>query len=142
MHAQRAPGGRQRTTHTMTRILIVDDEPTIRSSMAAMLRMENYQVSTASDGREALDGALLQRPDLIITDYNMPRMNGQQLLEALRAEPATAGVPVLMLSGNVTRTDAPTGGAVTANAALVKPFTRAQLLAALQALLAPTAPPA
>lgn len=126
----------------MTRILIVDDEPTIRSSMAAMLRMENYQVSTASDGREALDGALQQPPDLIITDYNMPRMNGQQLLEALRAEPATACVPVLMLSGNVTRADAPAGGAVTANAALVKPFTRAQLLSALQTLLASSAPSA
>ena len=127
----------------MTRILIVDDEPTIRSSMAAMLRMENYQVSTASDGREALDGALQQPPDLIITDYNMPRMNGQQLLEALRAEPATACVPVLMLSGNVTRADASTtGGAVTANAALVKPFTRAELLSALQTLLASSAPSA
>ena len=125
----------------MIRILIVDDEPTIRSTIATMLRMENYEVTTASDGREALDSVLVHGPDLIITDYNMPRMNGQQLLDAVRDIPCTATVPVLMLSGNTAVRPCPAGDAHTPTAYLIKPFTRAQLLCVLDTLLNPLRPP-
>ena len=125
----------------MIRILLVDDEPTIRSTIATMLRMENYEVTTACDGREALDSVLAHGPDLIITDYNMPRMNGQQLLDAVRDTPAVTKVPVLMLSGNTAPRRDPAGDAQAPTAYLIKPFTRAQLLCVLDALLKPLQPP-
>ncbi len=124
----------------MIRILIVDDEPTIRSTIATMLRMENYEVTTACDGREALDSVLAHGPDLIITDYNMPRMNGQQLLDAVRDIPCIAMVPVLMLSGNTAPRPCSAGDAHTPSAYLIKPFTRAQLLCVLDTLLNPLRP--
>lgn len=133
--------GTQSRRHTMIRILLVDDEPTILSTIATMLRMENYDVATACDGREALDSVLAHGPDLIITDYNMPRMNGQQLLDAVRDTPSTAMVPVLMLSGNTAPRPSPAGVAQTPTAYLIKPFTRAQLLGVLHTLLNPLQPP-
>lgn len=125
----------------MIRILLVDDEPTILSTIATMLRMENYEVTTARDGREALDSVLAHGPDLIITDYNMPRMNGQQLLDAVRDSPPTAKMPVLMLSGNTAPRPCPADLAQARTAYLIKPFTRAQLLGVLHTLLNPLQPP-
>lgn len=139
--ARRVWAGMPLRHHTMIRILIVDDEPTIRSTIATMLRMENYDVATACDGREALDSVLAHGPDLIITDYNMPRMNGQQLLDAVRDTPSTAMVPVLMLSGNTAPRPSPAGVARTPTAYLIKPFTRGQLLCVLTTLLNPLRPP-
>ena len=76
----------------MVRVLIVDDEPTILSTVAAMLRMENYAVSTACDGQEGLDRARACQPDLIITDFNMPKLNGLALLSpGRRKTPTEAG---------------------------------------------------
>ena len=124
----------------MVRVPIVDDEPTIRSTVAAMLRMENYAVSTACDGQEGLDCARACRPHLIITDFNMPGLNGLELLSAVRREPAMATVPVLMLSGNQVDAGAAGQGRIDGYDFLAKPFTRAQLLGVMQNLLAPVRP--
>ena len=124
----------------MVRVLIVDDEPTILSTVAAMLRMENYAVSTACDGQEGLDRARICQPDLIITDFNMPKLNGLELLSAVRREPAMAAVPVLMLSGNKVDAKSAHQGSPEAYDFLAKPFTRAQLLCMMQSLLTPRRP--
>lgn len=82
----------------MSLILIVDDSETIVNFLRMVLESEQYQVATAADGTEGLAKAHQTLPDLIITDSIMPGMDGFALLHALRADPATEGVPVIMLT--------------------------------------------
>ena len=85
----------------MSRILIVDDSETVVHFLRMVLEREKYEVDTASDGTDALAKAHQSLPDLIVTDSIMPGMDGFALLHALRADPATEAVPVIMLtSGN------------------------------------------
>ena len=84
-------------------ILVVDDEPAIRMTAAAILEMHGYKTAIASDGEEALECALKIRPDLVLSDVVMPNMNGVQLAIALReALPETR---ILLFSGNTATTD-------------------------------------
>ncbi len=80
------------------RILVVDDEPMVRDTLAQVLVDEGYIVDTAVDGEDALDRAHEARPDAILLDLMMPGMNGRQFLQALRNEPAYAQVPVLIMT--------------------------------------------
>jgi DNA-binding response OmpR family regulator len=82
----------------MSRLLIVDDSETIVHFLRMVLESENYEVDSASDGIEGLAKAHQSLPDLIITDSIMPGMDGFALLHALRADPATEAVPVIMLT--------------------------------------------
>jgi signal transduction histidine kinase len=80
-------------------ILIVDDDDMLRAIMRAELEEEGYEVTEAADGKEALELCGEMRPDLLIVDVVMPRMNGFELCQALRAQPQTAFVPILMATG-------------------------------------------
>jgi len=82
----------------MSLILIVDDSETIVNFLRMVLESEEYQVDTATGGTEGLAKAHQALPDLIITDSIMPGMDGFALLHALRADPATEAVPVIMLT--------------------------------------------
>ena len=82
----------------MSRVLIVDDSETIVTFLRMILESEKYEVDTAADGAEGLAKAHQSLPDLIITDSIMPGMDGFALLHALRADPATEAVPVIMLT--------------------------------------------
>ena len=82
----------------MSRVLIVDDSETIRTFLRMILEGENYEVDTATDGAEGLARAQKSLPDLIITDSIMPGMDGFGFLHALRADPFTEAVPVIMLT--------------------------------------------
>ena len=85
----------------MSRILIVDDSETILTFLQAIFQREQYEVVTATDGIDGLAKVHQTRPDLIITDSIMPGLDGFGFLRALRADPVTEGVPVIMLtSGN------------------------------------------
>ncbi len=79
-------------------ILVVDDDPDIRDSLTFALENEGMTVRSASNGREALEMLAQERPSLILLDLLMPEMNGWQLFEALRADAALAGVPVIVIS--------------------------------------------
>ena len=79
-------------------ILIIDDDPNIRETLGIHLRNAGYQVRTAKDGIEGGHAVLECRPDLIITDAQMPHMDGFELVAALRADPSLAGIPVIMLT--------------------------------------------
>src|SRR5512146_3180553 len=79
------------------RILVVDDEPMVRDTLAQVLADEGYMVDIAVDGEDALDRVQQARPDAILLDLMMPGMNGRQFLQALRNEPAYAQVPVLIM---------------------------------------------
>jgi CheY-like chemotaxis protein len=84
-------------------ILIVDDEPAILMTAAAILELQGYQTVTATDGATALQCALEFKPDLVLTDVVMPRMNGVQLAIELKDKlPSTA---VLLFSGNIATAD-------------------------------------
>lgn len=119
----------------MTAILIVEDEAAIRNNIARLLRMEGYEVATAADGSEGLAQARGRAPDLVITDINMPGMDGFALVEALRAEPALATTPVMMLTALDDRASMRRGMRAGADDYLAKPFTRVELLDALDGLL-------
>lgn len=80
------------------RILVVDDETHILHVLSLKLVNAGFEVATALDGEEGLEIALSMRPDLIITDYQMPFMTGLELCERLRREPTTSHIPALMLT--------------------------------------------
>ena len=81
------------------RILVVDDDRSLAHLVEEVLKFHGYTVRTAFDGLDALEKVQQEVPDLIILDLIMPKMNGYEVCRALQASPATAGIPVLMLTG-------------------------------------------
>ena len=79
-------------------ILVADDETHILNVVSLKLRGAGYRVLTACDGQEALDIAVREHPDLLITDYHMPMLSGLELCRRLKQDPATAGIPAIMLT--------------------------------------------
>ncbi|MGV3571956.1 MAG: protein kinase domain-containing protein [Ramlibacter sp.] len=119
----------------MAAILVVEDDAAIRNNIARLLQLEGHAVSVAVDGREGLEQALARAPDLVITDINMPGMDGFALAEALRAQPALGTLPILMLTALDDRASMRRGMRAGADDYLAKPFTRVELLDALAGLL-------
>jgi len=113
-------------------ILIVDDEFAIVETLGEVVSLEGYGFAGAANGKEALAYLRTQRPDLVLLDYMMPVMDGLQALEALRADPQVASLPVIMMT-------AAAAGIPAAqkrwNDLLLKPFEASQLLRAIRALI-------
>ena len=82
----------------MTKVLIADDQPNIRLSLAMILADAGYEVMEAGDGRGTLELARHERPDVILLDVWMPGMHGFEVLKTLRSNPATESIPVVMLT--------------------------------------------
>jgi CheY-like chemotaxis protein len=82
----------------VTVVLVVDDEPTLRSILAEVLRDEGYAVVTAADGQDALEIFVRENPDLVLMDVMMPRMDGLAAYRALRALPTGTTVPIVLTS--------------------------------------------
>jgi two-component system, OmpR family, response regulator MprA len=120
------PDGRQR-------VLVVDDEPAVREALRASLEFDGYRVSVASDGADGLELIARDRPDLVVLDVMMPRMDGLTACRRLRA--ADPGMPVLMLTARDAVGDRVTGLNAGADDYLVKPFDLDELLARVRALL-------
>jgi two-component system, OmpR family, response regulator MprA len=117
----------------LARVLVVDDEPALRDALESSLAFEGYEVATASDGVEALDAIAESKPDLVLLDIMMPRMDGLTAVRRLRARGDT--VPVLMLTARDAVGDRVTGLDVGADDYLAKPFELDELLARVRALL-------
>ncbi|GAB6876437.1 response regulator [Thermaerobacter litoralis] len=83
------------------RVLVVDDVPAVRAFLQLALAEQGYQVVLAEDGRTALELAREVQPDLILLDWVMPRMDGAQVLRALRRDPQLSRVPVIVMTGSV-----------------------------------------
>jgi two-component system response regulator MprA len=115
------------------RILVADDDPAVRDSLRRSLSFNGYDVSTASDGRQALDAVRESRPDLLLLDVNMPVVDGLETCRRLRA--AGDDLPVLMLTARVEVGDRVLGLDVGADDYLAKPFALEELLARIRALL-------
>jgi DNA-binding response OmpR family regulator len=119
-----------------TRILIIDDDIGFRDLLRIHLSAAGYEVQVADDGVTGGRALLAQAPDLIVSDVNMPFLDGFELLSLLRSDADTASIPVILLSG---RSDGDTmAKAVELGAAdfLTKPVTRDQLLESVEASLA------
>jgi two-component system response regulator MprA len=117
----------------LARILVVDDEPALRDALESSLAFEGYEVTTASDGLEALDAIAANTPDLVLLDIMMPRLDGLTTVRRLRSRGDT--VPVLMLTARDAVGDRVTGLDVGADDYLAKPFELDELLARVRALL-------
>jgi CheY-like chemotaxis protein len=120
-------------------ILICDDEPHVTQLMGLTLGDAGFRVREAADGREALDLALAEPPDLVITDFQMPRMNGLELARHLRSRPETTRVPVIMLTSRSHRIDADELAATAILRVLPKPFSPRDVAAEATRLLRPDA---
>jgi DNA-binding response OmpR family regulator len=117
------------------RILIVDDEPSIVISLEFLMRREGFEVSAARDGEEGLAAIRTQRPDLVILDVMMPRLNGFEVCEAVRADPALADVRILMLTAKGREAEVRKGLALGADAYIPKPFSTHELVGRVHTLL-------
>jgi two-component system, OmpR family, response regulator MprA len=115
------------------RVLVVDDEPAVRSALERALRLEGYDVELASDGAEALHRLSLHSPDAVVLDVLMPHVDGLEVCRRLRA--ADDRTPVLMLTARDAVGDRVAGLDAGADDYLVKPFALEELHARLRALL-------
>lgn len=117
-------------------IVLVDDEPYVTSVVAAKLRKCGDDVRTAIEGEEAFQLAIERVPDLIVTDQQMPVTNGYQLAIKLRNDPATANVPVIMLTARGHLLSAAEVAMTNIRTILPKPFSTRELLTQIDQVLA------
>jgi len=109
-------------------ILVVDDDPVIQKLLEVNFSIEGYQVEVAGDGLEALEKAKAVSPDLIVLDVMMPRMNGLEAAKALKADPKTASIPIIMLSAKAQDIDQDAGREAGVDLYMTKPFDPLDLL--------------
>jgi DNA-binding response OmpR family regulator len=123
----------------MTRVLVVDDDPVIADLVAFRLTRLGLDVSVETDGQAGLAAARELRPDLVVLDWMMPRMNGLEMCAALRAEPdeQLARTPVLLLTAKAQEPDLERGFAAGATDYIVKPFSPRELATRVTAALPP-----
>ncbi|MBI5279481.1 MAG: protein kinase [Burkholderiales bacterium] len=119
----------------MTTVLIVEDDDAIRNNVTRLLKLEGYDIVSAVNGREGLLRVREMKPDVVITDIGMPEMDGFALLEAIRGDKAIAGTSVMVLTALDDRASMRRGMTAGADDYLAKPFTRVELLEALESLL-------
>lgn len=103
-------------------VLVVDDDPVIQRLLRLNFEMEGYRVLLAADGAEALDRTRTERPDIVILDVMMPKMNGIQVASTLKADADTADIPIVILSAKAQALDVVAGQATGAEAYVTKPF--------------------
>jgi two-component system chemotaxis response regulator CheY len=106
------------------RVLVVDDSSTMRRIIANTLKKLGHdEIIEAGDGTEALQVVEAGRPDLILTDWNMPRMDGREFVQTLRQNPEMGGIPVLMVTTQAEKPDVVVALEAGVNDYVVKPFT-------------------
>jgi len=118
------------------KILVVEDDPDLVELLSFNLRGCGFTVSTASDGLDALKKARTILPDLILLDLMLPELDGFGVCEILRREPATASIPIIMVTAMSSQFARLAGLEAGANDYITKPFSPKQLIARVQAFLA------
>lgn len=117
------------------KVLIVDDEPNIVMSLEFLMKKAGFEVAVAVDGEEALAQVERVNPDLVLLDVMMPKKSGYEVCEALRADPARAGMKIVMLTAKGRETEVAKGMALGADAYVTKPFSTKDLVAQVTSLL-------
>jgi DNA-binding response OmpR family regulator len=117
------------------RILIADDEPNIVVSLEFLMKREGFEVATAVDGEATLAAIERTRPDLVLLDIMLPKMNGFEVCQRIRSNPQWSGIKVLMLTAKGRDTEVAKGLALGADAYVTKPFSTKDLVAQVRQLL-------
>lgn len=117
-------------------VLIVDDSPTIVNMLQFGLMQQGFRVIACTDGEQAYEQAIAQRPDIIVADLDMPRLDGYQLIRYLREKPETANIPVLIISSRESRAEAARGLRISASAFVSKPFSMDRVVIHVERLTA------
>ncbi len=118
----------------MTKVLVVDDDPVIVRLLRVNFEMEGYEVATAGDGEEGLLAVRADRPDIIVSDVMMPKLDGLEFAAALKGDPMLASVPIILLSAKAQNADIDAGLDI-ADDYVTKPFDPLELLDRVAALL-------
>jgi DNA-binding response OmpR family regulator len=119
-------------TETPSRVLVVDDDPTVSEVVARYLERDGYAVETVADGRTALDRALAEPPDLVVLDLMLPGLDGLEVCRRLRA---LAPVPIVILTARGQENDRIVGLDLGADDYVAKPFSTKELVARVRAVL-------
>ena len=117
------------------RVLLADDDAGLRRLIGTTLGTENFDLLQAVDGEEALRIARQQRPELVLLDVNMPKLDGFEVCRHLKSEPETSGIKVVMLTARTADADRARGREAGADEYFIKPFSPVQLLNKVYALL-------
>ena len=117
------------------KILIVDDERYILHILDFSLGAEGYEVITAGDGEQAVERSRSDKPDLIVMDIMMPKMDGFEACKVIKADPDTRNIPVIMLTAKGREVDKKRGLDAGADEYLTKPFSPAKLIERVQVVL-------
>ncbi len=119
----------------MKKILIVDDKLEVVELVTAILEGEDYQTISASDGREALEKIGKEKPDLVLLDIIMPKMDGLAVLSEVKKDPKTKEIPIIMLTAKGQKSDQEKGRELGATRYIVKPFSPSHLLRKIEEVL-------
>lgn len=132
------PERRERERHSArpgTRVLVIDDSPTIVALLKRMLQQNHFDVLVAYDGESGLEIARRERPDLIFLDIVLPGIDGFSALRKLRRDPVTKDIPIVMISGNAQATEQFYVQRIGADDFMKKPFSRAEVFNRIEQLL-------
>ena len=117
------------------RLLVVDDEKALVETLTVRLEANDYEVLKAYDGQEALDKAKEEKPDLIILDLMLPRIDGYKVCRMLKFDEKYKSIPIIMFTARAQESDRKMGAEVGADAYVTKPFEPKELLAKIEELL-------
>ena len=119
----------------MKKILIADDEPDILKVVKFRLMKAGYEVTMVVNGQEVLDCVKDLKPDLIILDYSMPVMKGDEACQRLKSDPATKDIPILMMTASIRKVGEEEIGDIKADEKILKPFEPDALLEIIKTLI-------
>ena len=117
------------------RVLLIEDEPHIAEAIRFILSRDGWDVEVLSDGGQALAAVAMDTPDLLILDLMLPGMSGLEILVALRADPATSNLPVLMLTATGQGRDREAAELAGVSAFMTKPFSNTEIRAKVRSLM-------
>jgi DNA-binding response OmpR family regulator len=120
----------------MPRILIVDDEPNIVLALEILMKREGYEIRTVGDGERAVEAAEAFRPDLILLDVMMPRMDGFEVCQRIRADASLKGISIVMLTAKGREVEREKGLALGADLYITKPFSTREVVRKVKEMLA------
>lgn len=116
-------------------VLVVEDDPVILRLLEVNFDLEGFSVLLAHDGEEGIDVARAERPDIVVSDIMMPKVSGIELVQALKADEATAAIPIILLSAKAQTSDLKHGMDAGADDYITKPFEPLDLVDRVNALL-------
>jgi len=117
------------------KILVVDDEPNILRLMEFILARQGHEILSAINGEQALETVRAQKPDLVLLDIMIPRIDGYEVARILRADPDTASLPIIMLSAKAQEEDIQRGHSLGVDEYITKPFSPDHLVAVVTGYL-------